>query len=225
MTRLFRTIRRGAALGVLGTLVGCAASVVHPEWKANAQDALQRATTAFLQGNDNIERYEFAKAHDEVAQTGRGDLLGRLELARCAASVASLIFEPCAGFERVRQDAEPAEQAYAAFLAGTLTARDIALLPVQYHAVAAVGSAANSLTELRSISDPLSRLIAAAVLVRTAHASPEMLALATETASAQGWRRPLLAWLGAQVMVAERDGDQPTAVRLRRRMALASSHR
>jgi hypothetical protein len=49
--------------------------------------------------------------------------------------------------------------------------------------------------------------------------------LATETASAQGWRRPLLAWLGVQAARAEQAGAAEEAQRIRRRMALAAGER
>jgi hypothetical protein len=47
-----------------------------------------------------------------------------------------------------------------------------------------------------------------------------VVAQAVETASAQGWRRPLLAWLGVQAKLAEQGGDAAEAERVRRRMAL-----
>jgi len=45
--------------------------------------------------------------------------------------------------------------------------------------------------------------------------------LAINTASAQGWRRPLLAWLQLQLQRAEAAGDSAEAARIRRRIALA----
>jgi hypothetical protein len=44
-----------------------------------------------------------------------------------------------------------------------------------------------------------------------------------DTASAQGWRRPLLAWLNVQAQRAEQGGDSEEAARLRRRIALTVS--
>jgi len=44
--------------------------------------------------------------------------------------------------------------------------------------------------------------------------------LATETASTQGWRRPLLAWLLLQAQRAEQAGDTQAASKLRRRIAV-----
>jgi hypothetical protein len=44
------------------------------------------------------------------------------------------------------------------------------------------------------------------------------MSLAVETASGQGWRRPLLAWLHVEVVRAEKAGDTAEAQRLRRRI-------
>jgi hypothetical protein len=74
---------------------------------------------------------------------------------------------------------------------------------------------------LKAIDDPLSRLVAIGVLFQRGGASPEAIALAVDTASAQGWRRPLLAWLGVQLELAETAGDTAAAEQLRRRIALA----
>jgi hypothetical protein len=51
-------------------------------------------------------------------------------------------------------------------------------------------------------------------------ASPEIVAIAAETASQQGWRRPLLAWLGVQAQRAEGAGRHEDAERIRRRIEL-----
>ena len=132
--------------------------------------------------------------------------------------MASLALEPCGGFERLRADAPPAARAYADYLAGRIAPGDVGLLPVQHRPIASGQGAA----AVKAIEDPLSRLVASGVLFRTGQATPEVLELASQTASAQGWRRPLLAWLGVQLQRAERAGAVEEAQRLRRRMALAS---
>jgi hypothetical protein len=126
----------------------------------------------------------------------------------------------CDGFERLRADSPAPERAYADYLAGRIAPPDVPLLPPQHRAAAAGDAAA-----VRAIEDPLSRLIAAGVLFRSGQASPQVLVLATETASAQGWRRPLLAWLGVQAARAEQAGAAEEAQRIRRRMALAAGER
>ena len=90
-------------------------------------------------------------------------------------------------------------------------------MPEQHRAVAAGREDAASLS---AIADPLSRLVAAGVLLRSGRASPPVLQAAVDTASQQGWRRPLLAWLGVQAQRAERAGARDEAERIRRRMAL-----
>jgi hypothetical protein len=62
--------------------------------------------------------------------------------------------------------------------------------------------------------------VAAGVLFESGRASPALMVLAVDTASAQGWRRPLLAWLLVQAERAEQGGDRPEAERLRRRIEL-----
>ena len=222
MTDRRTTTRRLAAAGLVAALTGCAASVPSPDWMMNAIDASHSATVAYFSGNDRLERFEFARARSEVAQTGRADLLARVELARCAARLASLVVEACPGFERLQEDAGPTERAYARFLTQPPANADSALLPIQYGSLVAASSDTARATALRGIADPFSRLIAAAVLVRESHGTPEILSMAVDTASENGWRRPLLAWLGASATVAERSGQAVLATTLRRRMLLVT---
>lgn len=200
-----------AALAVL--LAACSSQAPTPDWQMNAKGALERATEAYLSGDDRVAAREFERARAEVARTGRADLAARVELVRCASEVASLVLAPCAGFEALRDDAPPAERAYANYLAGRAVTVDRALLPVPHRAIAAGGATVDG------IDDPLARLIAAGVLLQTGRASPSVVAQAADTASAQGWRRPLLAWLGVQARLAEEGGDAAEAARLRRRIA------
>lgn len=207
-----------AALGLL--VVACASRPPPPDWQMNARQAIEAAVVAYLEGNARVEAAETARARSEIARTGRPDLLARAELIRCAARVASAVFEPCEGFDSLRADAAPAELAYADYLAGRLRPQDIALLPQPHRAVADAKAGPAADAALGAIDDPLSRLIAAGVLFRSERASPQTLQIAVDTASAQGWRRPLLAWLKLQLMLAEQAGDGAEADRLRRRIGV-----
>jgi hypothetical protein len=213
-------MKRASLIGLLVMLlVGCGNKPRVPDWQLNAHDTLERYVKAYMTGDARVGAAEFERARGELATTGQPALVARAELTRCAAQVASLVLDACDGFERLRRDSAAPERAYADYLAGRITPPDIALLPPQHRAAAAgTGDAA----ALRAIEDPLSRLIAAGVLFRTGRASPDVVVLATETASAQGWRRPLLAWLGVQAVRAERAGALDEAQRLRRRMALVA---
>ena len=75
---------------------------------------------------------------------------------------------------------------------------------------------------VQAIADPVARLVAAGVMFRMGRASPQVVQLAVDTASREGWRRPLLAWLGVQAERAEHAGARDEAARIRRRMDLVS---
>ncbi|HEX7155720.1 MAG TPA: hypothetical protein VF229_00815 [Burkholderiaceae bacterium] len=182
---------------------------------------MDRAVAAYLSGDSRLEAREFELARGAIARTGRIDLLARAELMRCAAHAAALVFEPCEGFEKLRVDAGTPERAYADFLSGRLQPQDVASLPPEQRAAAAAAPGSEvPVSVLQAIGDPFSRLVAAAVLFQSGRASPQAIALAVDTASSQGWRRPLLAWLHVQLRLAERSGDAAEAGRLQRRIDL-----
>lgn len=214
--------RIALSISVITLLSACAGKSV-PDWQMNAKTAMERATAAYLEGNLRVETQEFNLARSEISRTGRADLMARIELTRCAARVASLVMEECDGFEKLRTDAAAPERAYANYLAGKITPNDIALLPAQHRTVAGASSDAAAASALPDIEDPLARLVAAGILFRSNHATPTVLTVAVDTASAQGWRRPLLAWLGVQLLRAENAGDAAEVERLRRRIALAEN--
>jgi hypothetical protein len=205
------------ALVVLLLLAGCAGGPPQPEWKAAARGALTGFESAHLRGNSRLAELEFARARSELASTGSAALVARAELVRCALHAASLEFDDCPGFAALAADAGAAERAYAAYLAGDWQGLEAALLPEPHRAVLARGDAA-----LASVEDPLARLVAAGVLFRTGRISPAGIGAATEAAAANGWRRPLLAWLGVQEKRAEAAGDREAAARIRRRIDLVT---
>ena len=217
--------RRLASIGLAVLAAACGNTPPAPDWKVNAQSALERGSGAWLEGRSQIAEREFANARQAIASTGRPDLLARAELARCAALVASLQFEPCTAFEALRADAAPAERAYAAYLSGRASAADAALLPEHHRAVASASSEAAAASSMQAMKDPLARQIAAGVLLQAQRAGPSVIAAAVDNASAQGWRRPLLAWLKVQEQRAQAAGDTAALDALRRRIALVESTR
>lgn len=199
-------------------LTACTSGPKPADWQVEAKGSMERSIAAYMAGNSRVEAAELTNARNQLSRTGRADLLATAELLRCASRVASLVFEACPAFESLRRDASPAQGAYADYLQGQLTPSKIALLPAAQRAVQAGGAAA-----LKEISDPLSQLVAAGVLLKTGKATPAVMTLAVETASSQGWPRPLLAWLGVQAQYADGNGNPEEAARLRRRMALTES--
>ena len=188
-----------AAVASAALLASCAGGPTPPDWQLDARAALQGFEKHYLEGNAKLAETEFARAREEIRRTGRGDLLARAELIRCAARTASLEIDSCPGFEALRRDAGAEELAYADYLAG---------------------KGKHTVTE-----DALSRLVAAGVAFRTTTVTPAQIAAAIDTASAQGWRRPLLGWLELEAKRAEAAGDREAAERLRRRIAFATGTR
>jgi hypothetical protein len=207
-------------------LSACASQPPTPDWQANAFAALKGYTTAYLSGNSRLADAELARAKSEIARTGRADLMARAELTRCAVRVASLEFDGCASYQPLAPEVTPQEQAYAAFLSGQWTQLKVDLLPEQYYTWVSTAAQANGTaapgasSQLTTLEDPLARLVAAGVLLRTQRLTPADITQATETASNQGWRRPLLAWLGVQRTRADAAGDAATSARLQQRINL-----
>ena len=200
-------------------LTACASGPKSPDWQLTSKGAMERAVAAYLEGNSRVETAELARARFEISSTGRVDLMARVELLSCASRVASLVFEPCAGFEKLRQDALPAERAYADYLAGKLPPQDIHLLSKEQQIIA-VASVSREQPAIEKIADPLARLVAAGAAFQAGLASPVLVQAAVDTASSQGWRRPLLAWLGVQLKLADASGNQLESERVQRRIAL-----
>ena len=183
---------RAGALVASILVAACAGGPTPPDWQLSARGALSQYQRYYLSGETQLAEKEFASAKAEIARTGRLDLLARAELFRCAVRIASLEFDDCVGFEAVRADAGVEEIAYAEYLAGRTT---------------------------RAASEePLSRLVAAGMRLRSGTVTPQDVGSAIDVASSQGWRRPLLAWLTVQAKRAEASGDQAALTHILRRI-------
>lgn len=209
-------------------LSACASAPPPPDWQASAYSALNHYTSAYLEGNNRVADFEFARVKSDIARTGRPDLMAKIELVRCATQVASLMFEPCTGYLVVAADAQPAEQTYADFLAGRWSTLKVERLPEHYrelvaqslHSAPQPSGMASPVSPLSQIKDPLARLVAASLLLKKELLTPVDIALALDSASNQGWRRPLLAWLGVQHKRVQAAGDTAAAASLQRRIDL-----
>jgi hypothetical protein len=187
---------RPVLLAGLALLAGCASGPPPADWQLESHAAANAFRRNYLAGAGKAADVEFARLKKEFSATGRLDLEARAELLRCALRAASLEFDDCPGFEKLRAYAGPDEVAYAEYLAGRATRA--------------------------AAEEPLSRLVSLGVQFKSAKATPESIATAIEISSAQGWRRPLLAWLGVEEKRAEAAGDRDALERIRRRIALVS---
>lgn len=188
-------MRRVACAVAAALAAGCAGGPVPPTWKLESSLSQRLFERQWLAGNTAAADAEFRDARQAVSRTGRLDLLARLELARCALRVAGLDFGACGPFEAMRADAGPEELAYADYLYGSGRRR----------AAPAEG-------------DALGQLVDAGVRLRRGELAPEGIARAAAVASAEGWRRPLAAWLALQKKRAEESGDGEAAAHLGRRL-------
>ncbi|WP_159912834.1 hypothetical protein [Pantoea sp. 18069] len=216
-------LARWSAIAVLGcALVACSQKPPAADWALNAESASERATQAYLRADQRVQTLEWSRARAEVERTASPQLLARLALMRCAVEHASLQWNECGDYLALAVDAEPPEQAYAHYLqALPLSVQQMAQLPAAQQPVARAltrGDRAAALAAVSAVEAPLSRLLAASVVLRAQGPSQALLAEAVDTASAQGWRRPLLAWLLLSARQAQQAGDVERAQRLERRV-------
>ncbi|MFS2214774.1 hypothetical protein ACCD08_09710 [Telluria sp. Tellsp104] len=205
---------RSLIAAALIVLSGCASKPQPPAWEGDAKSSLDGYTDDFLRGDSGAADAEFARARRASASTGRFDVVAQAELVRCGVKAAALDYE-CPGFAALANESTPAQRAYAAYLDGRWQGLDVNLLPEQHRAVVARGS-------LAGVADPLARLVAAGALLKAGRITPADIGAAVDTASSQGWRRPLLAWLGVQEQRARAAGDTASVERIRRRIELAT---
>lgn len=225
-------------------LAGCAQSTPAPQWKLRASSALAAYTERSLSGDIRAAQAEFQRATEALSRTGDPGLMAQAELIRCAVLLASLDTDTCSGLVLGNAFVSEHEHAYLVYLntaagQGFLApsgatdldrlAAQASRLPVQHQAIARFlmrpasedVKQAEPLRLLRSMEDPLARLIASVVLLRSSRAGPDVIALAVDTASAQGWRSPLIAWLRVQQSVAQRSGDQALYAQSTERLRIA----
>ena len=209
------------AIACAALLLGaCASEPVPPEWQSQSHASLEKFKQHYLEGNSRLAERSFADAKAALAATGRPELAVRAELVRCALGTAALDFDTCQGFEDAKSDATAEDRAYGDFVGGRLREQDASMLPEQYRAVAQARDAGARNKAMQQIADPVSRLVAAGTLFRLAQLSPQGLSAAVDAASAQGYRRPLLAYLNVQARLAESSGDDASLQSIRKRIDL-----
>jgi predicted small lipoprotein YifL len=191
-----------------------------PDWKTDAADHIERYQKHALLGENTLAERYFQQAITATGGAGRVADTARLWLVRCATRRAMLIDDPCTEYvELAKIEPNAADHAYYQFLTLHWEATDIALLP-QQHREWVSASAGTRRTLLAQMDDPLARLLDASLLVMRQEADAATLTLATETASAQGWRQPLLTYLKLQAKQAETQNNAAELARLTRRIQL-----
>ena len=213
--RIFRIA--AVVTGLLGA-AACSSRPPAPDWALEAQSASERAVKAYLQGDTRVAEAEWRKAFAQVSATGQPSQMARLALLQCAAQVAALEFTDCPHYQRYAAGAQPAEQAYARYLQVQHTAQDVALLPKAQQDMARQVLAGQAGQSAPAAEAALSQLTAAGVAVRAGHLELAGVQQAVQLASAQGWRRSVMAWLLLERRLHQAAGDaasvQAVALRL-----------
>lgn len=191
-----------------------------PDWRTDSADLIERYKKHALLGENTLADRYFQQAITATGGAGRVADTARLWLVRCATRRAMLIDDGCNEYaDLAKIEANAADHAYYQFVTLRWDALDIALLPDQHRDL--VRSPADKRQEtLSRVSDPLARLLDASLLVMRKESGPSTLKLATETASAQGWRQPLLTYLKLQEKQAAASGNTDEATRLAKRIQL-----
>lgn len=211
-------------LGLALFIFACGASTPAPAWKENAYRQLDEYKTNFLAGKEASTEPHFVKARREIAAGNDLGLLTVAYLTKYALHAASLESFDVSDFAKLyRLEPHPADMAYCHFLKGNFSAVDAKLLPARYAGVLKATSAkdpALAAREITAIDDPLSRLIACGVWVRYMTSDDVILQIGISTASANGWKRPLWAYLAKMQMYYLEKGDRSKAVAIQERLDL-----
>lgn len=203
---------------------GCGFATPAPVWKDNAYRQLDEYKTSFLTGREASSEPHFAKARRDITSGNDVGLLAIAYLTKYALHTASLESFDSGEFAKLhRLEPHPSDMAYCHFLKGNFSAVDIKVLPSRYVGIlkAALNSdLAMAAREISAFDDPLSRLIACGVWVRYLPSDEAILQIGISTASANGWRRPLWAYLSKLHSYYLEKGDLNKAAATKERLDL-----
>ncbi|MBU3931795.1 MAG: hypothetical protein KKF01_05055 [Proteobacteria bacterium] len=205
-------------------LAGCGSKPA-PAWIAAGHQQLETFKQDFLTGRTPlVTELHFKKAVEEIKKGGDLDLLGKAWLTRVALQVAVLGEMEDGDYRRVEAaQSIPANRNFHLFLSGDAAAVEGSLLPEQYRPFLTAfksGDVGGAEKTIAAINDPLSRLIAAGLAVRHRLINEAILRTAVETASQNGWKRALIAWLERLQAFYEAAGETAKASPIRQRIDL-----
>jgi len=193
-----------------------------PAWLINGSKELETYKIGFLSGaGDTATESNFKAAVGEIKKSGNLDLLQKAWLTRMALQAAVLREMEEGDYREVAAVKQYSENDnFYAFLKGDISSVDVKLLPEQYRGFAVALLNGDGLKAGRAIAsmkdEPLSRLIAAGIALRGNIENEAIILTAVETASVNGWKRALLAWLERQAACYEKKGDASNAAEVRR---------
>ena len=203
-------------------LTGCGAKPA-PLWISSGHKQLESFKQDFLTGRDSsITESHFRKAVEEIKKGGDADLLGKAWLTRMALQVA--VREELEEGEYLKIESVepvPANRNFYLLLKGDTGQVDVSLLPEAYRPFWKAflsRDATKAAASIAAIEDPIPRLIASGLAVSHRLENDAILRTAVETASRNGWKRALSAWLERLQSYYEAAGDVKNASAIRARI-------
>jgi hypothetical protein len=209
-------------LALAAMLAGCGGGEPGPAWRRDSATAAAQYYQAALSGQAVRADMARRRALSAAADAGRLGSLARLHLGRAAVQRALLLEPDFTAFDALAPRlGDPALGAYARLLRGRPGKDDPAHLPTSFRPLAHAlleGGDRPLAGAVRAVEQPRRRLIAAAVAHRARPNERALATIAVRTASRQGWRAALLAWLPVQAELAAAAGDAKAAQRARERL-------
>lgn len=177
---------------------GCGTKAI-PDWVKTSHNQLESFKKHYLQGGDRLAKINFDKAIDEIKSSGDFHLLQVAHLTRYAVQTSVLEgFDDLDYLRLAAVEPHPENIHFHAFLKGAIDHVDEQSLPQQYRQFLRAcrnGKQVEIDEVLAAIEDPLSRLIACGLAVQKRLYREKTIDIAIRTASEQGWKKALLAYL------------------------------
>lgn len=179
-------------------LSGCGSKTV-PDWQNNSFKYMEYFKKYFLTGYERKSEIYFTKAVEEIKKSGKLDVLAKAYLTKCSVRIATLEEINCDEFNLIEGIEENRENNnFYLFLKGNFDNVDGKLLPERYQKFfksIKTDTIEDLNSEIVKIEDPLSRLITLGLSVKHGQYNESTLKAALDVASAQGWKKALLAYL------------------------------
>ena len=179
-------------------LSGCGSKTV-PDWQNNSFKYMEYFKKYFLTGDERKSDLYFTKAVEEIKKSGKLDVLAKAYLTKCSVRVATLGEINCDEFNVIEGiEGNRKNNNFYTFLKGNFDNVDGKLLPERYQKFfksIKTDTIEDLNSEIVTIEDPLSRLIAVGLSVKHGRYNESTLRAALDVASAQGWKKALLAYL------------------------------
>jgi hypothetical protein len=213
-------------LVTVSILIAACGGTKSPEWYLASSQQIDKFEKNYLSGEKaDITELNFSKTVEEIKKSGDLDRLEKAWLTRMALSVALLKDPDSSDYKKIEAvQSVPENSNFYKFLTGDMMKVDNALLPNQYRKfqkALANKNSAEADDAIASMKDnPISQLIAAGLAVRGKIESEAIFQVAVETASVNGWKAALLAWLERMAAFYETRGEAGKARSIHERIEL-----